>query len=58
MNTRLQNVRAYLRWIVASEYYDGAMAGIGERATDSATVWFRVVAWDDEPRGRTELRHR
>lgn len=37
-----------LRWIIASEYYDGAMAGIGERSTDGATVWFRTVAWDDE----------
>lgn len=39
---------AYLHWIIASEYYDGAMVGVGERAADGATVWFRVVAWDDE----------
>jgi len=42
------NPTAYLRRVIASEYHDGAMAGIGERATDGAIVWFRVVAWDDE----------
>lgn len=24
------------------------MAGVGERVTDGATVWFRAVAWDHE----------
>ncbi len=44
----LGDAGAYLRWIIASEYYDGATVGIGERAADGATVWFRVVAWDEE----------
>ena len=48
MSMRRSNAGAYLRWIIASEYYDGAMAGIGERAADGAPVWFRVVAWDEE----------
>jgi hypothetical protein len=48
MSVRKSDADAYLRWIIASEYYDGAMAGIGERAVDGAIVWFRVVAWDDE----------
>jgi len=48
MSRRVADAGAYLRWLVASEYFDGAMAGIGERAVDGATVWFRVVAWDDE----------
>jgi hypothetical protein len=48
MSTRKSGASAYLRWIIASEYYDGATAGIGERAADGAAVWFRVVAWDEE----------
>ena len=38
----------YLRWIIASDYYDGAMSGVGERSSDGAVVWFRAIAWDDE----------
>jgi hypothetical protein len=48
MSTHKPDVGAYLRWIIASEYYDGSMAGIGERVADGAVVWFRVVAWDEE----------
>lgn len=48
MSTQKPGAGAYLRWIIASEYYDGAMAGIGERVADGATVWFRAVAWDGE----------
>jgi hypothetical protein len=48
MSTHKPDTSAYLRWIVASEYYDGAMAGVGERVTDGAAVWFRAVAWDHE----------
>jgi hypothetical protein len=48
MSTHKSDAGAYLRWIVASEYYDGAIAGIGQRSADGATVWFRVVAWDEE----------
>ncbi len=48
MSTRKSDARGYLRWIIASEYYDGATVGIGERAIDGVAVWFRVVAWDDE----------
>jgi hypothetical protein len=47
MSTDKADAGAFLRWIIASEYYDGAIAGIGERATDCAAVWFRVVAWDE-----------
>lgn len=48
MSTHKPSADAYLRWIVANEYYDGAMAGVGERVLDGAAVWFRVVAWDAE----------
>jgi len=39
---------SYLKWIVASKYYDGVMEGVGERTADGATVWFRALAWDDD----------
>lgn len=48
MNTVPVGASSYLRWVIASEYYDGAMAGVGERMSDGSIVWFRVVAWDDE----------
>jgi hypothetical protein len=39
---------AHLDWIIASEFYDGALAGVGQRSGDQVVVWFRAVAWDDE----------
>jgi hypothetical protein len=48
MSAHKSGTAAYLRWIIASEYYDGSVAGIGERAADGAAVWFRAVGWDDE----------
>lgn len=48
MNTDDLERGPYLRWIVACDYYDGAMTGIGERTADGILVWFTVVAWDEE----------
>lgn len=48
MSTQDSDICAYLRWIIVSDYYDGATAGIGKRTADGAIVWFRVVAWDEE----------
>ncbi len=44
----IQMAGSYLKWIVASKYYDGVMERVGERTADGATVWFRALAWDDE----------
>jgi hypothetical protein len=48
MNLGTSDAQGYLRWLVAREYYDGAMSGVGERTADGAIVWFRAVAWDLE----------
>lgn len=35
-------------WIIAHEYYDGPIAGIGLLTRDQKGIFFRVVAWDGE----------
>jgi len=35
-------------WVIANDYYDGPISGVGLRAKDQATVYFRAVAWDSE----------
>jgi hypothetical protein len=48
MTASVEGADPYLLWIVASEYYDGEMSGVGLRASDGAHVWFRTLAWDSE----------
>jgi hypothetical protein len=38
----------YCRWVIAKDYNDGAVSGVGLRAYDEQPVLFRVVAWDSE----------
>jgi len=38
----------YLHWLVANDYYDGEVAGVGLRASDGSHVWFCAIAWDSE----------
>lgn len=48
METTEKPISPYLHWIIADDYYDGAVSGIGRRRSDNEFIWFRVVAWDDE----------
>src|SRR5262245_33545868 len=38
----------YCTWVIAHDYYDGAIDGVGLRNRDRTTVYFRAVAWDDD----------
>lgn len=38
----------FCRWVIARDYYDGMVSGIGLRSRDNQPVFFRVVAWDTE----------
>ncbi len=48
MTTQGPSTAPFCAWVIAREYYDGPMAGIGLRARDQARIFFRVVAWDSE----------
>ena len=38
----------FCTWVIALEYFDGPIAGIGLRHRDQASIYFRAVAWDDD----------
>jgi hypothetical protein len=38
----------FCEWVIADEYCDGPMSGIGLRFQDQKTVLFKVVGWDSE----------
>jgi hypothetical protein len=48
MRERIAASGSFCSWVIAREYYDGPIEGIGLRARDQATVFFRAVAWDGE----------
>lgn len=39
---------AFFEWVIAKEYHDGPMSGIGLRSHDRKIVFFAVVGWDAE----------
>ncbi len=43
---------AFCRWVIAKDYYDGAMSGIALQTRDDVLIFFRVVGWDTEQWGR------
>jgi hypothetical protein len=48
MTTQALATGPFCAWVIAREYYDGPMAGIGLRARDQMKIFFRAVAWDSE----------
>jgi len=39
---------SYCKWVIAKDYYDGPVSGIGLLARSNGEVFFRVVGWDPE----------
>jgi hypothetical protein len=35
-------------WVIAYDYYDGPLAGIGLRSKSRTFLFFKAVAWDEE----------
>lgn len=48
MTTQLPSTGPFCAWVIAREFYDGPMTGIGLRARDRTKIFFRSVAWDSE----------
>jgi len=48
MSTQASSARSFCAWVIAFEYYDGPMAGIGLRNRDRMNVFFRAIGWDEE----------
>lgn len=46
--TQAPSITPFCDWVIAREYYDGPVAGIGLRARDQVIIFFRAVAWDKE----------
>lgn len=38
----------FFAWIIAREYYDGPIAGVGLRTRGQVKIFFRTIAWDSE----------
>ena len=46
--TQAPSIGQFCSWVIAREYYDGPMTGIGMRARDQTRIFYRIVAWDSE----------
>lgn len=47
-DSEIRPMSGYCEWVIAKDYYDGPMSGVGFRLHDRRNVFFIVVGWDAE----------